>query len=110
MDRCGLDEGSRFRLQPCVSAIWDEALASIGLADSGLPANSRSLRQAGEWLLSKQVTKYGDWSIKNRKGKPGGWAFEFFNDNYPDVDDTAAVVSALQRIETQNPEAKREAL
>jgi len=110
MDRFGLDEGTSFHIQPCVSPIWDTALASIALADSGLPPNSRPLRQAAEFLLSKQVMRYGDWSIKNRKGKPGGWAFEFFNDNYPDVDDTAAVVCALQRIETQNPEGKREAL
>jgi squalene-hopene/tetraprenyl-beta-curcumene cyclase len=110
MDRFCLDEGTSFHIQPCVSPIWDTALASIALADSGLPANSRALRHAGEWLLSKQVMKYGDWSIKNRKGKPGGWAFEFFNDNYPDVDDTAAVVCALQRIETHNLEAKREAI
>ena len=110
MDRFGLDEGTSFHIQPCVSPIWDTALAAIALGDSGVPPNSRSLRQAGEWLLSKQVLKYGDWSIKNRKGKPGGWAFEFFNDNYPDVDDTAAVVCALHRIETQHPEAKREAI
>jgi squalene-hopene/tetraprenyl-beta-curcumene cyclase len=110
MDRFGLDEGTSFHIQPCVSPIWDTALATIALGDSGLPANSRSLRQVGEWLLSKQVMKYGDWCIKNREGKPGGWAFEFFNDNYPDVDDTAAVVCALHRIETQDPEAKREAI
>jgi squalene-hopene/tetraprenyl-beta-curcumene cyclase len=99
MERFGIEEGSSFRVQPCVSPVWDTALAMIGLVDSGLPRDSKPMRKAKDWLLSKQILKYGDWAIKNRRGKPGGWAFEFDNDNYPDVDDTAAVVCALLRAE-----------
>ncbi|MGH9760240.1 MAG: squalene--hopene cyclase, partial [Blastocatellia bacterium] len=110
MDRFGMDEGSTFHIQPCVSPIWDTALAIIGLIDSGIPPESKQVREAAEWLLSKQVLKYGDWAVKNKKGRPGGWAFEFFNDNYPDVDDTAAVVSALMRVKTRHEEYKREAI
>ncbi|HYL99686.1 MAG TPA: squalene--hopene cyclase, partial [Blastocatellia bacterium] len=93
MDRFGMYEGSTFHIQPCVSPIWDTALAIIGLVDSGMHPDATQIREAAEWLLSKQILRYGDWSVKNKKGRPGGWAFEFFNDNYPDVDDTAAVVS-----------------
>jgi squalene-hopene/tetraprenyl-beta-curcumene cyclase len=103
MARFGIDEGMTFHLQPCVSPIWDTALAMIGLADSGLPAGSKPITKARDWLMSKQIVKYGDWSIKNRRGKPGGWAFEFYNDHYPDVDDTAAVVCALWRAEPRDP-------
>src|SRR5262249_54449282 len=92
IERFGIPEGDGFRLQPCLSPTWDTALAITALVDSGLPADDQRLRRAAEWLLSKQIFRYGDWSIKNRKGKPAGWAFEFFNDFYPDVDDTAAVV------------------
>ena len=35
---------------------------------------------------------------------PGGWAFEFANDGYPDVDDTAEVVLALRRVAPGHPE------
>ncbi|HUK88904.1 MAG TPA: squalene--hopene cyclase, partial [Blastocatellia bacterium] len=103
MERFGIDEGSSFHIQPCVSPVWDTALAVIAMADSGLPAESKPMNKAKDWLLSKQVMTYGDWAIKNRRGKPGGWAFEFENDNYPDVDDTAAVVSALHRVNPKQP-------
>jgi squalene-hopene/tetraprenyl-beta-curcumene cyclase len=36
----------------------------------------------------------------------GGWAFEFANDGYPDVDDTAEVVLALDRVKGDLPSVK----
>ena len=54
--------------------------------------------KAAEWTLTKQVLGKGDWQIKNQDAEPGGWAFEFRNDFYPDVDDTAFVLMALQRV------------
>ena len=103
LDRFCIEEGSMsdselpqyLRLQPCISPTWDTALGLTALLDSGVsPADAR-VKAAGEWLLTKQIFRYGDWAVYNRKGKPAGWAFEFFNDYYPDVDDTAAVIMAL---------------
>lgn len=82
--------------QPCISPVWDTGLAVRSLTDSGLSPNHPALVKAGEWLLSKQILSYGDWSVKNPQGQPGGWAFEFENNFYPDVDDTAVVAMALQ--------------
>jgi squalene-hopene/tetraprenyl-beta-curcumene cyclase len=105
----GLEEAAYFRLQPCISPTWDTALGLTALLDSGLAPDHPRLKQAGEWLLTKQIFRYGDWAIKNRRGRPAGWAFEFSNDYYPDVDDTAAVVMALLALRLDNEEAKREA-
>jgi squalene-hopene/tetraprenyl-beta-curcumene cyclase len=98
-----------FRLQPCISPTWDTALAITALVDSGVSSEHPRLKQAGEWLLSQQILSYGDWALKNREGKPGGWAFEFSNDHYPDVDDTAAVVMALLSLRLDDEGAKVEA-
>lgn len=110
IDRFGIETNDEFHIQPCVSPVWDTGLTIIALRDSGLPANHPALVKAGEWLLSKQIFRYGDWAIKNRKGKPGGWAFEFYNDTYPDVDDTAVIIMALDRLQLPNEERKREAM
>ena len=56
-----------------------------------------SLRKAGRWLVDEEITVPGDWSVRRPDLAPGGWAFEFANDNYPDIDDTAEVVLALRR-------------
>ena len=109
IDRFGMEEAEYFHLQPCLSPTWDTALGITALVDSGLPPDHPRLKQAGDWLLSKQIFRYGDWAIKNRAGKPAGWAFEFFNDYYPDVDDTAAVVMALLGLRLDDEEAKKEA-
>ncbi len=117
IDRFGIAEGAAadgetmyYRTQPCISPTWDTALAVTALLDSGLSASHPKLKQAGEWLLSKQIFKYGDWAVYNRTGKPAGWAFEFHNDYYPDVDDTAAVVLALLPLKLDNEAYKREAI
>jgi squalene-hopene/tetraprenyl-beta-curcumene cyclase len=59
--------------------------------------------KAADWILSKQVLGPGDWQVKNKDAEPGGWAFEFRNDYYPDVDDTAFVLMALQRVKFPDP-------
>lgn len=105
----GVEEAAYFRLQPCISPTWDTALALAALLDSGMSPDHPRLQQAGEWLLSRQIFRYGDWAVKNRRGKPAGWAFEFANDHYPDVDDTAAVVMALLGLKLDDEESKREA-
>jgi squalene-hopene/tetraprenyl-beta-curcumene cyclase len=103
LDRFCIEEGSMsdselpqyLRLQPCISPTWDTALGLSALLDSGVSPTDSRVKVAGEWLLTKQIFRYGDWAVYNRAGKPAGWAFEFYNDYYPDVDDTAAVILAL---------------
>jgi len=68
------------------------------LLDSGLPGDHPALVKAGEYMVKKQVVKPGDWTVKNPHANPGGWAFEFYNELYPDTDDTAEILIALDRI------------
>jgi len=70
----------------------------VALQEAGLSPRYPALVKAATWLLEKQVLSSGDWQVKNREAEPGGWAFEFRNDAYPDVDDTAFVLMALQRV------------
>ncbi|HTD58315.1 MAG TPA: prenyltransferase/squalene oxidase repeat-containing protein, partial [Solirubrobacteraceae bacterium] len=86
------------RLEACQSPVWDTALTVVALSDAGLPGDHPSLVSAGEWLLGEEVRVPGDWRVARPQLAPGGWAFEFANDNYPDVDDTAEVVLALLRL------------
>jgi len=93
-----IEEEDHWHHQPCVSPVWDTALAIIALADSGLPTDHPALQSAARWLLKEQIFTGGDWQVKNPKAPPGGWAFEFENDLYPDVDDVAEVVIALKKV------------
>jgi squalene-hopene/tetraprenyl-beta-curcumene cyclase len=86
------------RLEACQSPVWDTALAVVALSDAGLPGDHPALVRAGVWLLGEEVRVEGDWRVARPGLQPGGWAFEFANDNYPDVDDTAEVVLALLRV------------
>jgi squalene-hopene/tetraprenyl-beta-curcumene cyclase len=93
------------RLEACQSPVWDTCLAVIALADAGVPADDPALRRAAEWLLGEEIRVRGDWSVRRADLPPGGWAFEFANDGYPDVDDTAEVVLALDRLDSTVPAA-----
>jgi len=75
----------------------------VALEEAGLPPDHPALVKAADWMLSKQVVGPGDWQVKNKDAEPGGWAFEFRNDFYPDVDDTAFVLMALQRVKYPEP-------
>lgn len=97
IERFGIEDADTFRLQACVSPVWDTVLATTALADSGLPKTHPAVRRAVQWVVGKQILRDGDWRVKNRRGQPGGWAFEFSNDHYPDIDDTAAVLIALHK-------------
>ena len=100
----GSEAPQYLRLQPCISPTWDTALGLSALLDSGVSATHPRVQAAGEWLLTQQIFRYGDWAVYNRTGKPAGWAFEFANDHYPDVDDSAAVVLALLALRLPNAE------
>jgi squalene-hopene/tetraprenyl-beta-curcumene cyclase len=91
-------------LQSCVSPVWDTALALKALTDSGLPKSDPALSKGAGWLLEREVRKNGDWKVKGKELSPGGWAFEFQNDWYPDVDDSAFVMLALKDIELEDPQ------
>jgi len=96
--RFEIEEEDAIRLQPCVSPIWDTCIAMVALEEAGVEPDHPSLVKAADWILSKQILGGGDWQIKNKDAEPGGWAFEFRNDHYPDVDDTAFILTALQRV------------
>lgn len=85
------------RIEACQSPVWDTALAVTALADAGLAPDDPVLRSAARYLLDEEITVRGDWSTHRRTLAPGGWAFEFENDTYPDIDDSAEVVLALGR-------------
>lgn len=103
--RFEIEEDDTIRMQPCVSPIWDTCIAMVSLEEAGLPADHPALVKAADWMLSKQVLGPGDWQYKNKDAEPGGWAFEFRNDFFPDVDDTAFVLMALQRVKHPDPES-----
>ncbi len=90
-----IEEEDTFRLQSCLSPVWDTGLALLALKDAGLRDDDPDVLAAGSWLLDKQILRGGDWQIRC-DAEPGGWAFEFANDVYPDTDDTAVVLMALR--------------
>ena len=102
VDRFLLEKEDRLWMQACVSPLWDTAICLNALIDSGLPTDHPALIKSAEWILSKQVVKRGDWQIKKPHAEPGGWAFEFYNELYPDTDDTAEILLALNRIDVPN--------
>ena len=98
LDGFTIVEGDIRRLEACQSPVWDTALAVIALADAGLSPDHEALRRAGRWLVDEDRVQ-GDWTVRRPSLDPGGWAFEFENDNYPDIDDTAEVVMALRHLD-----------
>ncbi len=105
LDGFTITANGAYRVQPCISPVWDTGLAVRALVDAGVRRDEPRLVSAATWLMDKQiVARYGDWAVKNRTGKPGGWAFEFENAWYPDVDDTAVVVMALAAVDHPQPE------
>jgi squalene-hopene/tetraprenyl-beta-curcumene cyclase len=91
-------EDGRRRFEACQSPVWDTALALVALGDSGSSLADEPVSRALEWIVGEEITRRGDWAVRRPQLAPGGWAFEFANDNYPDVDDTAEVVLAMRRI------------
>jgi len=84
--------------QPCVSPVWDTALASHALLEAGGDATAASVRAGLAWLEPLQITGVaGDWAVQKPHVRPGGWAFQYANAYYPDVDDTAVVAMAMDR-------------
>jgi squalene-hopene/tetraprenyl-beta-curcumene cyclase len=84
--------------QPCVSPIWDTALASLAMQEAGDPTSSDAAMRALDWLQARQLLdEPADWQVKRPGLAGGGWAFQFANSYYPDLDDTAVVVWAMHQ-------------
>jgi squalene-hopene/tetraprenyl-beta-curcumene cyclase len=102
--RAGLDaletfaitESGTRRFEACQSPVWDSCLAMVALRDAGVAKDDPAMVKGGAWLQGEEIRVPGDWSVRRPKLEPGGWAFEFANDNYPDIDDTAEVILALR--------------
>lgn len=97
------------RIEPCFSPVWDTAIVTMCLRESGVPADHPRLKQATEWLMTKEIRFRGDWQYKNpAKVEPSGWVFEYENKWNPDVDDTAMVLLALRKVPTDNRQQRDE--
>lgn len=101
-DNLMVNDGERFFFQPCFSVVWDAAIAAFALGDAP-DAPSHALTKCADWLLTKEVRRKGDWSVKRPHTEPSGWYFEFANESYPDIDDTAMVLLALSKSRGSRP-------
>jgi squalene-hopene/tetraprenyl-beta-curcumene cyclase len=96
IERFVINDENGFRVQACVSPVWDTVLGMRALIDCGVNKDDAKILAARKWVDAKQIRKnYGDWKVYNPNGTPGGWSFEYENTWYPDVDDTAAVMNAF---------------
>ncbi len=98
-----LEGEERLIFQPCKSPVWDTAIALFALGELGR-RDPVCMTAAADWLLAKEVRRKGDWSEKRPDLTPSGWAFEFANEYYPDIDDTAMVLLALRHAKASDPE------
>ncbi|MGE5295704.1 MAG: squalene--hopene cyclase [Solirubrobacterales bacterium] len=112
LERFLVEDEESVWLQPAMSPVWDTAWATVTLADCGVAPDHPALARAARWMLREQVRVPGDWVVKTPDVVPGGWAFEFDNDHYPDIDDTALAARALLQVRLPESEeqAKREAI
>ncbi len=92
-----IESGDSIRLQPCLSPVWDTALVINAMIEAGYPADAPEIVESTRWLLSKEVRKPGDWNLRVPDVEVSGWPFQFKNEFYPDIDDSAAVLLALER-------------
>ncbi len=97
-----IDDERGFFFQPCFSPVWDTAIAVHALGEAG-NAVGGELAPASDWLLTKEVRRKGDWSVKRPDVEPSGWYFEFANESYPDIDDTAQVLLAFAQASATDP-------
>ena len=94
--------------QPCVSPIWDTGLACHALLEAGGERVAAEVKRGLDWLVPMQVLDVrGDWIARRPALRPGGWAFQYANPHYPDVDDTAVVAMAMDRMQGMPPPQSR---
>jgi squalene-hopene/tetraprenyl-beta-curcumene cyclase len=98
LDKMVVDTPERAYCQPCLSPVWDTGLAAHALMEAG--ADKTAIEKGCDWLITKQILDVmGDWATWRPNVRPGGWAFQYANPHYPDTDDTAVVVMALDRLD-----------
>ena len=103
--------GGEAYCQPCVSPVWDTALAAHAMLEVGTPESVAQANTALDWLRARQITEVkGDWAEQRAHVRPGGWAFQYGNDHYPDLDDTAVVVMAMDRAAGTRGQADAQAI
>ncbi|TCH98400.1 squalene--hopene cyclase [Roseococcus sp. SYP-B2431] len=103
----GQEDAGETYVQPCLSPVWDTALASHALLEAGGGEERSAVARGLDWLLTKEITEVrGDWSWQRPSLEPGGWAFQYENAHYPDVDDTAVVVLAMDRFRKESGDGK----
>lgn len=105
--RDGQEPVETLHLQPCFSPVWDTALLMNALVESGMPQHHPALQKAAAWLCSRQATAVGDWKVSSPQAEPGGWYFQFENELYPDVDDSAVVLMALAKLRLSDRETQQ---
>ncbi|MFV0336881.1 MAG: squalene--hopene cyclase [Chthoniobacterales bacterium] len=103
-----LEDKKGFRIQPCLSPVWDTAITTMTLAEAGLHPESSELQTAVTWLEEREVRFRGDWKVKNPHPEASGWAFEHGNKYYADTDDTMMVLMALRLVKAADCEKHRE--
>ena len=98
IDRLIVEHEDEAYCQPCMSPVWDTALAAHALLETADPQSLAAADRGLEWLAERQILDVkGDWSWTRPQARPGGWAFQYNNPHYPDIDDTAVIVMAMQR-------------
>jgi squalene-hopene/tetraprenyl-beta-curcumene cyclase len=100
-DNLSVEGEDEMYFQPCFSPVWDTAIAAFAVGESG-QAPKPAMQRCADWLLMKEVRRKGDWSVKRPNTEPSGWYFEFANEFYPDIDDTAMVLLALKHARASN--------
>ncbi len=98
-----LEDEDGWRFQACMSPVWDTAWALLALRRAGVERDHPGIQRAVRWILREQISAGGDWQVRCNDVPCGGWAFEFENDTYPDIDDTAVVVLALLEAGAEAP-------
>ncbi len=104
-DSLMVDDGKTLFFQPCFSPVWDTGIAAFALGEAGM-SGSPALTRTIDWLLAREIRRPGDWSVKRPYTEPSGWAFEFQNDWYPDIDDTAMVLLAFPHMKASRASAQ----
>jgi squalene-hopene/tetraprenyl-beta-curcumene cyclase len=109
IDKLLVIDGASAYCQPCVSPVWDSALAALAMQETGNASGEAAANRALDWLKGKQLLdEPGDWQVQRPNLPGGGWAFQFANPHYPDLDDTAVIAWAMHR--SNEPERYRESL
>ena len=113
IDGFAIEDEETITVQACISPVWDTCLSQLALIESGAGPSSEMVQRSTRWLVEQQILDPGDWQVRAKHAEPGGWAFEFHNNRYPDIDDAAEVIIALNEAPLSCPEKdslRREAI